>query len=70
MHLIEGELIEEIEKLDEGWWAGVGDNGAKRGLFPGRFKSEILRGLFYTFSTSQLRGRDGTNGWRRTPTRA
>lgn len=35
MNLVEGELIEEIEQVDEGWWAGVGDGGAKRGLFPG-----------------------------------
>jgi len=34
IHLVEGELIEEIEKVDENWWSGVGDNGAKRGLFP------------------------------------
>ena len=34
MNLVEGELIEEIEKF-EGWWSGVGDNGAKSGLFPG-----------------------------------
>ena len=35
MSLTEGELIEEIEELDEGWWSGVGQGGAKRGLFPG-----------------------------------
>ena len=35
MDLAEGELIEEVEQLDEGWWSGVGNNGAKNGLFPG-----------------------------------
>lgn len=36
MHLLEGELIENIEQVDEGWWAGVGPGG-KSGLFPGEF---------------------------------
>ena len=35
MALVEGELIEQIEQLDEGWWSGVGDGGSKMGLFPG-----------------------------------
>lgn len=35
MNLHEGEMIEQIEELDEGWWSGVGENGAKSGLFPG-----------------------------------
>ena len=35
MELTEGELIEQIEQLDEGWWSGVGANGTKQGLFPG-----------------------------------
>ena len=42
MDLVEDELIEEIEQLDEGWWSGVGRNGAKSGLFPGGFKSGVL----------------------------
>ena len=46
MQLVEGELIEEIEKLDEGWWSGVGDNGAKRGLFPGGSEGEVLEEWF------------------------
>jgi hypothetical protein len=36
MNLIEGEMIEQIEQIDEGWWSGVGDGGAKMGLFPGK----------------------------------
>lgn len=36
MSLVEGELIEQIEQLDEGWWSGVGADGAKSGLFPGK----------------------------------
>lgn len=35
MKLVEGEILTEIEMVDEGWWSAVGDNGAKRGLFPG-----------------------------------
>ena len=35
MNLIEGELIEQIEQIDEGWWSGVGQGGEKTGLFPG-----------------------------------
>ena len=35
MSLVEGELIEQIEEIDEGWWQGVGQGGAKSGLFPG-----------------------------------
>ncbi|KAI0348788.1 hypothetical protein OH77DRAFT_1371773, partial [Trametes cingulata] len=31
MDLVEGELIEEIEQLDEGWWSGVGGGGTKQG---------------------------------------
>jgi len=35
MSLEEGEQIEQIEQIDEGWWSGVGNGGAKSGLFPG-----------------------------------
>lgn len=35
MNLLEGELIEQIEQVDEGWWSGVGQGGDKSGLFPG-----------------------------------
>ena len=33
MELVEGEIIESIEEIDEGWWTGVGPGG-KSGLFP------------------------------------
>jgi len=36
MPLTEGELIEQIEELDEGWWAGVGPGG-KQGMFPANY---------------------------------
>jgi drebrin-like protein len=42
MHLIEGELIENIEQIDDGWWAGVGPGG-KSGLFPGEFDLYNIR---------------------------
>lgn len=35
MALVEGEIIEQVEMVDEGWWSGVGQGGAKSGLFPG-----------------------------------
>ena len=34
MTLVEGEVIEQIEEIDEGWWSGVGEGGTKSGLFP------------------------------------
>ena len=37
MGLVEGEYIEQIEEIDEGWWFGVGPGG-KKGLFPGQFQ--------------------------------
>lgn len=55
MDLVEDELIEEIEQLDEGWWSGVGGNGAKSGLFPGGFMIEGFSGWFDIFTASQLR---------------
>jgi len=36
--LLEGEIIEDIEPLDEGWWSGTGPGG-RSGLFPGRHLS-------------------------------
>ena len=33
MNLVEGEYIEQIEEIDDGWWSGVGPGG-KTGLFP------------------------------------
>ena len=56
--MVEGELIEEVEKLDEGWWSGVGDNGAKRGLFPGESERGVRCDWFNVFPTSKLRGRN------------
>ena len=41
MDLVEGELIEQIEQLDEGWWSGVGANGTKQGLFPATYVEKI-----------------------------
>ncbi len=42
MPLVEGELIEQIEQLDEGWWSGVGEGGAKSGLFPGTSSAMLI----------------------------
>lgn len=54
MDLVEDELIEEIEQLDEGWWSGVGRNGAKNGLFPGGSRNRVLGGCLNASPTSQL----------------
>ncbi|EJD08583.1 uncharacterized protein FOMMEDRAFT_117069 [Fomitiporia mediterranea MF3/22] len=37
MPLTEGETIEQIEQIDEGWWSGVGAGGTKSGLFPANY---------------------------------
>ncbi|KAG2057588.1 hypothetical protein BDR06DRAFT_951787 [Suillus hirtellus] len=37
MNLEEGELIEQIEQIDEGWWSGVSQGGQKSGLFPANY---------------------------------
>jgi len=55
MNLVEGELIEEIEELGEGWCSGVGGNGAKSGLFPSESETETPSGWFHVLPTSQLR---------------
>lgn len=44
MNLIEGEYIEQIEEIDDGWWSGVG-TGGKSGLFPGICPSVVLKGI-------------------------
>jgi len=62
MDLVEDELIEEIEQLDEGWWSGVGRDGAKSGLFPGGPGSEVLNDWFNVFPTSQLRRANRASG--------
>ena len=46
MSLVEGEVIEQIEQLDEGWWSGVGANGTKSGLFPGTSRIEQSSSVF------------------------
>jgi len=33
INLVEGEYIEQIEEVGEGWWTGIG-SGGKSGLFP------------------------------------
>ena len=39
INLIEGQVIYEIEKLDEGWWRGTGSDGI-HGLFPSNYVEE------------------------------
>jgi hypothetical protein len=54
MHLIEGEYIEQIEEVDEGWWSGVGPGG-KAGLFPCVFFiSMTLPSTHFTRFSSKL----------------
>ncbi|KAI9268705.1 hypothetical protein BY458DRAFT_475619 [Sporodiniella umbellata] len=37
MSLEEGEIVHEIDQVDEGWWFGVSENGKKEGLFPANY---------------------------------
>ena len=46
MALREGEVIEQIEQLDEGWWSGVSADGTRSGLFPG-MSSSVLGVMIY-----------------------
>lgn len=34
MSLTEGEIVEDVDQVDESWWTGTGPGG-KSGLFPG-----------------------------------
>lgn len=42
--LVEGQVVIRIEKIDEGWWKGVGPDG-KEGLFPADYVEVIEDGL-------------------------
>ncbi|CAO3612297.1 unnamed protein product [Cunninghamella blakesleeana] len=42
MSLLEGEVILEIDQVDEGWWYGVSEDGKKQGLFPSNYV-EVLQ---------------------------
>ncbi|KAI9498046.1 hypothetical protein BDB00DRAFT_755309 [Zychaea mexicana] len=37
MTLVEGEVIGQIDQVDEGWWFGVSEDGKKQGLFPANY---------------------------------
>lgn len=37
MSLLEGEVITQIDQVDEGWWFGVSEDGKKQGLFPANY---------------------------------
>ncbi|KAL1931216.1 hypothetical protein VTP01DRAFT_10353 [Rhizomucor pusillus] len=37
MTLVEGEVIVQIDQVDEGWWFGVSEDGKKEGLFPSNY---------------------------------
>jgi len=41
MNLLEGEYIEQIEEVGDGWWSGVGPGG-KSGLFPCKSAGFVL----------------------------
>ena len=63
MELTEGELIEQIEQLDEGWWSGVGEGGAKSGLFPGiRFPHYDLSAISEKYCSKLRRGGRAARG--------
>ncbi len=35
-----GDIITEVEKVDKGWWVGVGPDG-RQGMFPANYVEEI-----------------------------
>ncbi|KAI8580168.1 hypothetical protein K450DRAFT_238490 [Umbelopsis ramanniana AG] len=35
--MVEGEIIHNIEQLDEGWWSGTSEDGSRSGLFPSNY---------------------------------
>ncbi|KAG2209836.1 hypothetical protein INT47_001985 [Mucor saturninus] len=37
MTLHEGEIVHQIDQVDEGWWFGVSEDGKKQGLFPANY---------------------------------
>ncbi|KAI9256458.1 hypothetical protein BDA99DRAFT_441889 [Phascolomyces articulosus] len=37
MTLVEGEVVVQIDQVDEGWWYGVSEDGKKQGLFPANY---------------------------------
>lgn len=37
MTLFEGEVVHQIDQVDEGWWFGVSEDGKKQGLFPANY---------------------------------
>ncbi|KAL9555285.1 hypothetical protein MBANPS3_002438 [Mucor bainieri] len=37
MSLVEGEVVTQIDQVDEGWWFGVSEDGKKQGLFPANY---------------------------------
>ncbi|KAL0571071.1 hypothetical protein ABG067_009375, partial [Albugo candida] len=37
MTLLEGEVVHQIDQVDEGWWFGVSEDGKKQGLFPANY---------------------------------
>lgn len=43
MDLVEGELLDQVEQIDEGWWSAVGAGG-KSGLFPANYVELIPEG--------------------------
>ncbi|KAI8098807.1 uncharacterized protein BX664DRAFT_319644 [Halteromyces radiatus] len=37
MTLVEGEVVTEIDQVDDGWWFGISEDGKKQGLFPANY---------------------------------
>lgn len=42
MTLNEGEVVVQIDQVDEGWWFGMSEDGKRQGLFPGKMALEPL----------------------------
>lgn len=53
MSLVEGEVIVNIDQVDEGWWYGVSEDGKKQGLFPGKWKTDCSQ-LWWWYINSAI----------------
>lgn len=69
LDLAEGEIVTDIDQIDDGWWSGTVDG--RTGLFPGKLRSALAIGAVPDESTysSKLRG-TGRGRYKRASARA
>ncbi|CAO3642663.1 unnamed protein product [Cunninghamella echinulata] len=61
MALIEGEVIVEIDQVDEGWWYGISEDGKKQGLFPANYVEVLQEDHQHTAATTATTANGTTN---------